>query len=173
MAVTTTTYSTDTAVTATNWDAVAANDWATLPIITNTAGYMDILIGGQVDIAGTSWAAGESFDIYVSAYYDIGLTTSGGGGIDTAFTANDATIAADVEFNPLNLTLIASVVVEATAPTTSQGYNWNPVGLAQFFGGVLPYEVFLVGHCNSTSGVTTSATSTNAVNYVGITYTSA
>lgn len=174
MAVTTVTYAADAAVTATNWESLVADDWASLPDIDNTSNnYIDILIGGQIDLDTTTGtiAAGESFDIYVAARYDKDVTTSYTGGIDTAFGANDSTLTEDTEFTPLNLIFLTSVSVEATSPDVSQGYNWGPVSVAQVFGGILPQHVMLVGH-NNTGATTTAATSTTAVNYVGITYTS-
>ena len=171
--VTTTTYASDEAIVATNWDSLVADDWASLPEVTNVANkYVDVLVGGQVnvDTATGVLAAGESFDIYICAKFDTDTATSGTGGIDTAFNPNDSSIAIDVEFNPLNIPLLTSVLVEATTPDTEQGYNWGPIGIAQVFGGVVPQKWFLLGH-NNTGGTTKAATSTNIVNLVGITFT--
>ena len=168
-------YAADAAITATNWESLAADDWASLPSVDNTSNlYVDVLVGGQIDLDTTTGtlAAGESFDIYVAALFDKDTASSLTGGIDTAFTANDSTLTADTEFNPLNLIPLVSVRVEETSPDVSQGYNWGPVSVAAAFGGVLPQIWCLVGH-NNTGGTTTAATSTTIVNYVGIKYTSA
>ena len=166
-------YAADIAITATNWESLAADGWATLPIYDNTSNlYIDVLVGGQIDLDTTTGtlASGESFDIYVSATYDKDTTTTITGGIDSAFDQNDSTLTQDTEFNPLNLILLTSVLVEDTSPDVSQGYNWGPCSIARMFGGVMPQKFALVGH-NNTGGTTTAATSTTAVNSVGITYT--
>lgn len=165
-------YSADAAITATNWESLAADSWATLPIVDNTSNlYIDMLVGGQIDLDTTTGTitAGESFDIYVSAPYLQGTTTTITGGIDTAFDQNNASLTEDTEFNPLNLIFLTSVSVEATTPDVSQGYNWGPLSIAQAFGGIMPQKFVLVGH-NNTGATTTSATSTTAINTVGITY---
>lgn len=175
MAVTNITYAADAAIVATNWESLVADDWATLPAVDNTSNlFVDVSVGGQIDLDTTTGtiAAGESFDIYVSAQFDYDTASSYNGGIDTAFTANDATITADTEFNPLNLILLTSVKVEATTPDVSQGYNWFVGSLAQAFGGIMPKRWMLVGH-NNTGATTTAATSTTIINYNGITYTTA
>ena len=169
-------YAADEAIVATNLDSLASDDWATLPEVDNTVNlYVDGLVGGQInfDTATGTIVAGDSVDIYVSALYDKDTSTTGTGGIDTAFAANDTTIAADVEFNPLNLKLIAVIKPEATTPDTEQGYNWGPVSVAAAFGGLMPQKWFLAVHNNSTDAVLKAATSTHAANFVGITYTNA
>jgi len=175
MATATINYAADEAIVATNWESLVADDWASLPAFDNTTNkYLDVLIGGQIDLDTTTGvlAAGESFDIYVAARYDNDVTTSYTGGVDTALGENDSTLAEDVEFNPLNLVFLTSVTVEATAPDVSQGYNFGPVSIAAAFGGVVPQNFMLVGH-NNTGGTTTAATSTTIVNAVGIKYDSA
>lgn len=173
MATVSLSYAADSAITATNWESLAADDWASLPDFDNTSNlYVDVLVGGQIDLDTTTGtiAAGESFDIYVAARYDKDVTTSYSGGIDTAFGANDSTLTEDTEFTPNNLILLCSVRVEETAPDVSQGYNWGPISVASKFGGILPQHFMLVGH-NNTGGTTTAATSTTVVNAVGIKYT--
>ena len=162
-------YAADSAITASNWESLAADAWATLPVYQNTGGYDDLLIGGQIDLGVTTIAAGESFDIYVSAKYDVDVASSLTGGIDTGFGANDSSLTEDTEFTPLNLRLLTSVRVEATSPNVSQGYNWGPLAIAPLFGGVLPEEIVLVGH-NNTGATTTASVSTTVINVVGITW---
>lgn len=169
-------YAADAAIVATNWDALASSDWATLPAFDNTSTlYVDVLVGGKIHfdtVTGTILAT-DSFDIYVAALYDIDVASSYTGGIDTAFTENDATIAEDVEFTPLNLKLLISVKPEATTADTEQSYNWGPNSIASLFGGLMPQKFILVGHNNSTDAVLAAATSDHVVNVVGITYTNA
>ncbi len=168
------TYAADAAIVATNWDSLASDDWATLPVFDNTTSlYVDVLVGGKIHfdtVTGIILVA-DRFDIYVSALYDIDVASSYTGGIDTAFTANDATIAADVEFNPLNLKPLASVKPEATTPDTEQSYNFGPYAIAGLFGGIMPQKFILVGHNNSNDAVLKAATSDHVVNVVGVTYT--
>ncbi len=168
------TYAADAAIVATNWDSLASSDWATLPAFDNTSTlHMDALIGGKIhfDTVTGTIVAGDSFDIYAAALYDKDVASSYTGGIDTAFTAGDATIAIDVEFNPLNLKLLAVVKPEATTPDTEQSYNWGPYAIAGLFGGLMPQKFILVGHNNSTDAVLAAATSDHVVNVVGINYT--
>lgn len=167
------TYAADAAIVASNWESLAADAWATLPAYSNASNYVDLLVGGQIDLDTTTGtiAAGESFDIYIAARFDNDVTTSYTGGIDTAFGANDSSLTEDTEFTPLNLIPFWTVNVEATAPDVSQGYNWGPIAVAPFFGGILPQDFILVGH-NATGATTTAATSTTVINVVGIQYTS-
>jgi len=169
-------YAADAAIVATNWDALASDDWATLPAFDNTSTlYVDVLLGGKLHfdtVTGIILAA-DSFDIYLAALYDKDVASSYTGGIDTAFTANDVTIAADVEFNPLNLKLLSVVKPEATTPDTEQSYNWGPFSVASRFDGIMPQKFILVGHNNSNDAVLKAATSDHIINAVGITYTNA
>lgn len=169
MAETKITYAADSAITVTQWESLGADAWATSSNVDNTSNlYIDMLVGGEIAASATTIAAGESFDIYVAARYDKDTTTSYGGGIGTAFAAGAAETA-DTDFNPLNLRLLTSVSVEATAPDTTQDYMWGPVSVAEHFGGILPQHFILVLHNNTGSAMTTG----NVVNSVGITYTSA
>ena len=169
MAETKITYGTEAALAVSEWDAtLAAGNYATSALFDNsTTLYTDVLVGGLVDMTGTSVVAGDSLDIYISGQYS-DTANDMGGGIGLLFSAS-AEVSADVAFVAANLTLVKSVQVEATTPATTQGYNWGPIGGAQFFGGVMPKYFQLVLH-NNTSG--TCAASPN-VNTVGITYTTA
>jgi len=163
-------YSADTAISATAWESLAADDWASSADVDNTSNlYVDMSVGGVIAASATTIAAGESFDIYVAARYDKDITTSYQGGVDAAFGAADSTLTEDTEFTPLNLIFLTSVSVEATAPDTTQDYNWFVGSIAQAFGGIMPQHFMLVLHNNTGSAMTTG----NVINSVGITYTSA
>ena len=167
-------YAADEAIVSTNLDALASSDWASLPSVTNVVNlYVDGLVGGQIhfDTATGIILATDSVEIYISALTDKDVSTSGTGGIDLAFTADDATIAIDVEFNPLNLKLIAIVKPEATTADTEQTYNWGPVSVAAAFGGLMPEIWFLVVHNNSNDAVLD--TGEHVTNFKGIHYTNA
>ncbi len=169
-------YAADEAIVATNWDALASSDWATLPAFDNTVNlYIDVLVGGKVhfDTVTGVILASDSFDIYAAALYDKDVASSYTGGIDTAFTANDTSIAIDVEFTPLNLKLMAIVKPESTTEDTEQSYNWGPVSIAGLFGGIMPQKFILVGHANTNDALLAAATSDHVVNAVGIHYTHA
>jgi len=166
--VLTQTYNADAAIVVTAWDSLAADDWASSANFENSNGYVDVLVGGEIPAAATTLAAGESFDIYVTARYDKDLATSYGGGLGTALGAADASLEEDTEFTPLNLELLTMVSVEATTPNTTQDYMWGPVSIAQAFGGIMPQHFMLIIHNNTGSALTTSC----VVNSVGITYTS-
>ena len=171
MAIVTTTYAADAAITVTTWEGLATVKWATSAAFDNTSTqYVDVLVGGAIAGYTTTGviAAGERFLIYVSACYDKD-TVSYTGGIGTAFDAGDATLTQDTEFTPLNLKLLEIVSVEATAPDVDQAYNWGPVSIAAAFGGVVPQKFMLVLY-NGTGAST--KTSGMIVNAVGIQYTS-
>ena len=173
MAVTKITYASDEAVVITNWDSLAADAWASLPAVDNATNlYVDVLAGGQIDWTATTLAAGESFDIYVSALSTIATASSYTGGIDTLLTAGDISLTEDTEFTPLNLLLLATVAVRTGTPDVTLGYNWGPTSIAGLFGGVMPQKYMFMGH-NNTGSALTATTSTTFLNLVGITYTTA
>ncbi len=167
-------YAADEAVVATNLDALASSDWATLPEVDNTTNlYVDVLVGGRIhfDTATGTILAADSVDIYVSAKYDKDTATSGTGGIDELFNPGDASLTLDTEFTNLNLKLLTVVKPEAGTADIEQTYNWGPYSIAALFGGILPQKWFLVVHNNSTDAVLD--TGEHVVNVVGITYTNA
>jgi len=167
-------YAADAAIVATNWDALASSAWATLPEFNNESTlYVDVLVGGAVhfDTATGTILAADSFEIYVSAFYDTDIVTSLTGGIDALFNEDDASLTVDVEFNPLNMNLLAVVKPEATTADIEQLYTWGPKSIARVFGGIMPQKFVLVGYNNSTDAVLD--TGEHIVNVVGITYTNA
>ena len=181
MAILTTTYAADAAIVVTSWDSLAAGLYATSALYTNSSNYVDVLVGGTIDTAGTSAVLGDTYEIYVSASWDDDVASNLGGGIDTGFGPGDATITVDTEFVPSNMKLLTVVDFETVAAedfgqvghlvavTTSQGYHWGPVSIASAFGGVVPQTFMLVLHNDGASAL--SATG-NVVNAVGIQYTS-
>ncbi len=169
-------YASDEAIVTTNWDALASGAWATLPQVTNVSNlYVDGLVGGKVHFAtdtGTILAA-DSFEIFIQAMYDVDVATSFTGGIDALFNDGDASLTVDVEFNPLNMKLLAVVKPEATTADNTQSFNWGPVSVAGPFGGIMPQIWMLIGHNKSTDAVMKAATSDHLTNFVGIHYTNA
>lgn len=174
MTITKITYSSDNAIVATNWDALASGSFASLPAFVNTSTlYVDGLIGGRIHfdtVTGIILAA-DSFDIYIAALYDKDVASSYTGGIDLLLTANDASMTGDVELNTLNMKLMASIKPEATTADTEQSYAWGPYAVSSYFGGLFPQSIILIGHNNTNDAVTKAVTSDNVVNLVGITYT--
>lgn len=151
-----------------NWvTSLLTQEWATSSIFDNSSSlFDDVLIGGIVegDTATGVIAAGESFDIYIIGQYSATVTDMGGG-IGASFgAANEVT--EDVAFVKANLILVTAISVEPTAPDVDQGYQWGPMGVAQFFGGVMPHNFMLLLHNNT--GASLGAGSD--VNTVGITY---
>jgi hypothetical protein len=169
MAVTKITYASDEAINVDLWDStLASQESATSSIFDNTSNlYVDVLVGGFVDFTGTSAVAGDSVDIYVVGNYQTATATDMTGGIDALFDASTEEVA-DTAFIRSNLPLIHSIQLHGT-PTTAIGYHWGPIGIAQFFGGVMPQKFMLLCHANTASSLAgTNAASCNAV---GITYT--
>jgi hypothetical protein len=137
-------------------------------VVDNTSNlYVDFLVGGMIGSLGTSWAAGESVDIYLIGQYS-DTATDVGGGIGTGLGNGDAAETQDADFVLENLPLVYSLSPEQTAPTTDQDYHWGPVSIASIAGGVPPKKWSLLIH-NNTGGSVDSGN----LNYVGIKYTTA
>ena len=168
MAETKITYGSDVALAVTEWDAtLAAGEFATSAIFDNTTSkFMDLLLGGVLELDATTPVAGDTLDIYIVGQYSA-TATDMTGAIDALLNAATEE-AEDVAFVKANLQRLVTVSVEATTPATAQGYHWGPIGVAQFFGGVMPQKLMLILH-NNTAGTMAAGPD---VNTVGITYTS-
>lgn len=167
MAETKVTYAADSALAITLTGPVTTGNYRSSANFDNSStNYMDVLIGGMIGSAGTSWAAGETVDIYVAANYS-DTTTDIGGARDAAYAQGDGAQVADTDFILANMTLLTSIGLHGT-PTTDMDYHWGPIGVAQFFGGVLPKDFHLLIH-NATSGSIDSGN----INTIGVTYTTA
>ena len=163
-------YAADAAIAVTEWAAtLAAGQFATSAIFDNTTTlYLDVLLGGILELDATTPAIGDTMDIYIVGNYDVDTVTDMTGGIDALLDAATEEVE-DTAFVKANLILLASVSVEKTTPATAQGYHWGPIGVAQFFGGVMPQKFMLILH-NNTTGTMAAGPDVNAV---GITYTTA
>lgn len=172
MAETKITYSADAAIAVTQWGTgLTADQWACSAIFDNTSSlYVDLLVGGIIELDAITPVLGDSLDVYIGALYDKDTTSNAGGGIDALLDpGTPAEEVEDTDFVKGNLILFDAVQVEATTPATAQGYVFNPQGCAQFFGGVLPQKIFFLLH-NNTAGAIAAG---SALNSVGITYTTA
>jgi len=169
MATTNIAYSADAAIAVTQWDTgLAGGQFATSAIFDNTTTkYIDLLVGGLIELGATTPLVGETLDIYIGALYDKDTTSTPGGGIDSLMDpGTPAEEAEDVDFVKANLILFKSVSVEATTPAIAQSYAFNPTACAQFFGGILPQKIYFLLH-NNTGGTLVTG---SALNSVGITY---
>lgn len=168
MAETKVTYGADTALTVTAWTTtLAAGEKATSAIFANgTSNFMDVLVGGDIPTAATP-VAGDSWDIYVAGEYS-DTATDLGGGIGTAFTANSE-VAEDTAYVLANMILVKSISPRLVTPGSALTYHWGPIGLAQFFGGVMPKNFLLLLHNDTAAALSALAT----VNTIGVTYTTA
>lgn len=172
MAETKITYSSDVAITISLWSTgLAAGQFATSSIVDNTTNlYVDMLVGGLIELDATTPVAGDTLDIYIGALYDKDTLTTPGGGIDSLMDiGTPAEEAEDTDFVKANLILFKSVSVEATTPATAQSYAFNPQGCAAFFNGILPQKIYFLLHNNTAGTLATGS----ALNSVGITYTTA
>lgn len=168
--VTTITHAADAALTITNWGTgLAAGQFALSSVVDNdTTAYVDVLVGGGIAFntdTGTI-VAGDTYDIYVLAQYS-DTATDIGGGIDALLGWGNEE-AEDTSWIKNNLILLTSVSPQSATPDTTQIAHWGPIGLAQFFGGVMPKDWGLALH-NNTTDSTLGAGST--ANFIGITYT--
>lgn len=156
----------DSAIAVTAWTTtLLTQEWATSEL-KDTTGLMDALLGGviEADTVTGIMAAGESFDIYILGKYSA-TNTDVGGGIDALLTAAAEQVE-DVDFVKANLNLLKSIQLDSALPDTQQGYQWGPIAVAQFFGGVLPREIMLLLHNNTGASLGTGSD----VNMEGITY---
>lgn len=172
MAVTNITYSADASIAVTQWDTgLAPGESATSAIFDNTSTvYVDLLVGGIIELGATTPLVGETLDIYIGALYDKDTTSTPGGGIDSLMDpGTPAEEVEDTDFVRANLILFKSVALEITTPATAQGYQFNPTACAQFFGGIMPQKIYFLLH-NNTGGTLVTG---SALNSVGITYTTA
>jgi len=166
MATTNIEYSSDTALAITLTGPLTTGLYRSSANFDNaTLKYVDVLCGGMIGSAGTSWAAGETVDIYVMANYS-DTTTDIGGARDAAYALGDGVQTADTDFIKANGQLMKSISLHGT-PTTDMDYHWGPVGVAQFFG-IMPKDFHLLIH-NNTSGSIDSGN----INLIGITYVTA
>lgn len=135
--------------------ANGSNDFSA--VVDNTSNkYVDVLVSGKIT-TGTTPTVNTVLTIYAYAEDGNGQYTAGVSGSDGGTAgANELT----------QLAVIATIVVDATSNHT---YEWGPVGLAQFFGGVLPPK-WGIGILNG-SGAALHATAGNQVtSYQGIKY---
>ena len=165
--VTTITYATDGSIAVTAWGtSLISGDWATSAIYDNTStNYVDVLLGGVLELGTTTIVAGDTLDVYLCGQYSE-TATDMDGAIDALLGAAGEEVE-DVSFVKTNLKLLATVNVEATTPDTAQGYHWGPVSVAALFGGIMPKRFMLLLH-NNTGGPLAAGSNVNAT---GITYT--
>ncbi len=171
MAETKITYSADAAIAVTLWSTgLGPGQFATSAIFDNTSTlYVDLLVGGIIELGATTPVAGNTLDIYIGALYDKDVTTTPGGGIDSLMDpGTPAEEVEDTDFVLANLIPFQSISVEKTTPATAQGYQFNPQAVAAFFNGILPQKIYFLLH-NNTAGTLVAG---SALNSVGITYTS-
>ena len=166
MAVTNVTYASEVNLTVTSWGTgLAADQWGFSAIVDNSSNnYMDVLVGGLLEVGTTTPAAGDTLDIYVYGNYDTATSSALTGGIDALITGTDAEETEGTDFQKENLNFLISVSAEANV-----GYHWGPIAIASAFGGVVPPKWGLVLHNNG--GATMAAGS--LAEYIGVTYTTA
>jgi len=168
MSVTKITYAADEAIAVTAWGTgLAATQWATSAIFDNTTNlYMDVMLGGILELDATTPVAGDTMDIYLAVNYQTATATDMTGGIDALFDAATEEVV-DTAFVQNNLIFLTSVSVEATTPAIAQGYHWSHSSVAEAAGGNMPQKFMLVLH-NNTAGTMAAGSNVNAV---GVTYT--
>lgn len=159
-------YGSDVSLAVTAWSTgLAATQYATSAIFDNSASlFMDVLLGGVLELDATTPVAGDTMDIFIlTQYSDTAADMSGG--IDALLGAAAEQVDS-TDFVKQNLTQLVSVAVESAVPATAQGYHWAASVLATL--GYMPKSFMLLLH-NNTAG--TLATGSD-VNTIGITYTS-
>jgi hypothetical protein len=163
MAVTKITYSADTALTWTD-NTLAAGAFSNSANYSNSSNlYVDVLVGGFVGIDSTTAVVGETLNIYVMANYS-DTATDIGGARDAAYGYDELQVT-DTDFILFNCTLLKSIGLHTTE-TTDMNYHWGPIGIAQFFGGVMPKNFNLLIQNNTSADI-----DAGDINIIGITYT--
>ena len=161
--VTNITYSADTALTWTD-NTITAGSWVNSANFDNaTLKFVDVLAGGFIGIDSTTAVVGETLDVYVMANYS-DTATDIGGARDAAY-AFDGLQVPDTDFIVANTTWMTSIGLHATE-TTDMNYHWGPVGIAQFFGGIMPKDFNILIHNNTSADI-----DAGDINLIGITYT--
>lgn len=137
---------------------------ASLIVDNQTSLYMDVLVGGILEIGTTTPVAGDTLDIYAYGIYDQATSSALTGGIDGLFTGADEEETDGTDLILAHLPLVVSLEAESNI-----GIHFGPVAIAPLFGGIMPQKWGLVLHNN---GSATMAAGSLA-ELVGIHYTSA
>jgi hypothetical protein len=158
-------YAADSALTWTD-NTLATTAWSNTANYDNATNlYVDVLVGGFCGLDSTTPAAGDTIDIYVTANYS-DTATDVGGARDTAYGLDGLQVP-DTDFIQANIILIKSLGLHGT-PATDMDYHWGPIGIAQFFGGIMPKDFQLLIHNNTGGDI-----DAGDINLIGITYTTA
>ena len=157
------TYASAVNLTVTSWGSgLAAGQIGASLIVDNTSNlYDDVLVGGLLEIGTTTPTTGDTLEIYVYGSYDTGTSSALTGGIDGLFTGAD-----EEEVDGTDLILAHIPIIATLEAESNIGIHFGPIGIAQFFGGVVPPKWGLMLHNN---GSATMATASLA-EYVGITF---
>ena len=162
-------YAADAALTVTLWTTtLLAGEYAPSGIFANgTTKYVDVLVGGGINLNEVTPVAGNTLEIYVLGQYS-DTATDMTGGIDARLVTSTELVA-NTDFVLANLPLLAVVNIEVTTPATQQIYHWGPVSVAGAFGGTMPKNFMLILRNNTAAPLDALAD----VNTIGITYTHA
>jgi len=162
--ITTVTYANAANLTVASWGTgLAAGQIGSSLIVDNaTNKYLDVMVGGLLEIGTTTPAAGDTLDIYGYGRYDQATAAALTGGIDGLFTGADEEEIDGTDLILAHLPLIASLEAESNI-----GIHWGPIGFAQFFGGNMPESWGLVLHNNGSA----TMASGSLAEYIGITFT--
>jgi hypothetical protein len=167
MAVTKVTYASDSDLAITLTGPLTTGAFRSSAVFDNrtTTNYMDIMVGGMIGSAGTSWVAGDSVDIYLMPQYSA-TSTDIGGALNADFTAGDGAQTADTDFVLANCQLMKSISPQDTTPATNEDLHWSVGSIAQYNGGVCPAYFSILIHNNATGSI-----DSGNINVIGITYT--
>lgn len=155
----------DESVAITSWDSLADGLWA-------SSGEFDIgaddyvagLIGGMID-TGTVITDGF-INLHIAASFDGTNFTSGLDGLDAAITWGTTPSSSHTNgFN--NLSLLVSLDVDAL--DDNQVYEWGPIEISQYYGGVMPQKFCIVIQNNV--GDALGADAANKLSFIGYTQT--
>lgn len=161
-------YAASVALTVTNLHSLATSSdftagWTSASVSNATNEYLDVLLSGTFTKAAANTQIGN-INIYVYAALNDTPTWPDLFSTGTEGTEGAATVH-DTEQLQSGLTLVKSIGVDAGA---SEVHTFGPIGLAQFFGGMLPTHWAVFVGTNATSSGASLAASGNALYYTPV-----
>jgi len=109
--------------------------------------FVDVAVGGLLEVGTTTPAAGDTMDVYAYGRYDQATASAIGGGIDALLDGTDEEEADDTDLYLAHLPLLVSLQAE-----TSEGIHFGPRGIAGLFGMLAPPESWgLILHNNGSA----------------------
>lgn len=136
----------------TQLNSLASGASAALVQVSNSAGYLDVSIGGLFT-EGVGNLANESIQIFVTGQWGENAADIGGSGDVGINPAGDATLvnASTGDYISANVRLLDVLSFGATAPLATNTLQWGPVSIAMALGH-MPIAWSIIVNMEQTSG---------------------